>query len=84
MPTRARQLPSFPAEPAIPPRRRVRPATAMPLLMRNFFLVSDLFMNATLRRARQKYFSNIAIFVRPSTRFRHARGDSRSACETTH
>ena len=44
------------------PRPQRTPATAMPLLMRNFFLVSDLFMNATLSRVHQIYFSNIAIF----------------------
>src|SRR5438552_652576 len=38
------------------------PATAMPLLVRNFLRVSDVFMNATLRRVHQIYFSNIAIF----------------------
>src|SRR5207244_2068712 len=46
------------------PRPKSIPATAMPLLMRNFFRVSDLFMSATLRRAHQIYFSNIAIFFR--------------------
>src|SRR6266550_1419238 len=46
-------------------RPQSMPATAMPLLIRNFLRVSDVFMNATLRRAHQKYFSNIAIFVRP-------------------
>ncbi len=44
------------------PRPKRTPATAMPLWMRNFFLVSDLFMNATLGRVHQIYFSNIAIF----------------------
>ena len=54
---------SFRAQPIPPPQRT--PATAMPLLMRNFFWLSDLFMNATLGRVHQIYFSNIAIFVRP-------------------
>src|SRR6266446_2734214 len=44
------------------PRPQRKPATAMPLLMRNFLRVSDVFMNATLSRAHQIYFSNIAIF----------------------
>src|SRR6266566_2089030 len=43
-------------------RPQSMPATAMPLLIRNFLRVSDVFMNATLRRAHQIYFSNIAIF----------------------
>src|SRR6266480_6664774 len=46
-------------------RPQSMPATAMPLLIRNFLRVSDVLMNATLRRAHQKYFSNIAILVRP-------------------
>src|SRR4029077_9791096 len=49
-------------------RNRARPqsipAIATPLLMRNLLRVSDLFMNATLGRAHQIYFSNIAIFFR--------------------
>src|SRR5881275_2922100 len=44
------------------PRPQRKPATAMPLLIRNFLRVNDVFMNATLRRAHQIYFSNIAIF----------------------
>src|SRR6476660_3878073 len=44
------------------PRPQSIPATAMPLLIRNLLRVSDVFMNATLRRAHQIYFSNIAIF----------------------
>src|SRR5260370_2254690 len=43
-------------------RPQSMPATAMPLLIRNFLRVSDVFMNATLRHAHQIYFSNIAIF----------------------
>src|SRR5438067_4296275 len=43
-------------------RPQSTPATAMPLLIRNFLRVSDVIMNATLRRAHQIYFSNIAIF----------------------
>src|SRR6266550_2723525 len=43
-------------------RPQSMPATAMPPLIRNFLRVSDVFMNATLRRAHQIYFSNIAIF----------------------
>src|SRR5438270_11487179 len=45
------------------PRPQRKPATAMLLLMRNFLRVSDLFMDATLGRAHQIYFSNIAIFL---------------------
>src|SRR5437879_13041409 len=45
------------------PRPQRKPATAMPLFMRNFLRVSDVFMNATLSRAHQIYFSNIAIFL---------------------
>src|SRR4029077_2643558 len=44
------------------PRPQSIPPIATPLLMRNLFRVSDLFMDATLGRARQIYFSNIAIF----------------------
>src|SRR5437763_7688101 len=44
-------------------RPQSMPATAMPLLIRNVLRVSDVFMNATLRRAHQIYFSNIAIFL---------------------
>ncbi len=62
------QMRLFPVGPAIlrgrnTPRPQIKPATAMPLLMRNFLRVSDVFMNATLSRAHQIYFSNIAIFL---------------------
>src|SRR5260370_9458310 len=45
------------------PRPQRKPATAMPLLIRNFLRVSEVFMNAPLSHARQIYFSNIAIFL---------------------
>src|ERR1700740_421695 len=38
------------------------PAIATPPLIRNLLRVSDLFMDATLGRAREIYFSNLAIF----------------------
>src|ERR1700720_1095377 len=44
------------------PRPQSIPAIATPLLMRNLLRVSDRFMNATLGRAHQIYFSNLAIF----------------------
>src|SRR5947208_1486130 len=49
----------------IMPRPQRTPAAAIPLLIRNFLRVKDVFMNATLGRAHQIYFSNIAIFVGP-------------------
>src|SRR5260370_40107323 len=45
------------------PRPQRKPATATPLLMRNFLRVSDVFINAILSHAHQIYFSNIAIFL---------------------
>src|SRR5207253_3926933 len=45
------------------PRPQRIPAAAMPPLIRNFLRVKDVFMNATLGRAHQIYFSNIAIFL---------------------
>src|SRR5437868_6428075 len=45
------------------PRPQRTPTAAMPLLIRNFLRVKDLSMNATLGRAHQIYFSNIAIFL---------------------
>src|ERR1700688_150458 len=44
------------------PRPQSMPAIAMPLLIRNLLRVSDLFIDATLGRAHEIYFSNIAIF----------------------
>src|SRR5207248_4418159 len=47
----------------IMPRPQRTPAAAIPLLIRNFLRVKGVFMNATLGRAHQIYFSNIAIFL---------------------